>query len=270
MSVAASLTRIVREPLVLFLGVGALVFAFDPSSAVDAESPTTIVLDASRRADLGRQLEEALGRAPTDDERARAEEQWVRTEILVREAQALGLDDDDPVVRDRLAKKMSFVARSVTAVPTPPEAELRAMWEEGGDEFRVDAAITLRQVWAPDEATAVRLVDAWRGGADPRELGDPAPGGPVLRGRSPEALAERYGEAFAQAVSALPEGEIALVGSSVGWHGVRVEKRRDARALDFEGARDRLALRWQATWAEAAAEEAIEALRERYTVVVAP
>ena len=264
-----------REPLVHFVAVGLVVFgiqiAMSGGLPEEVEEHSVIVVDRAVEVDVERQLTEALGRVPEPDELSAAMERWVHTEVLVREARRLELDSSDAIVRRRLAEKMVYVAQSSAVPPEPPEGELRALYDQVKGDFLLDTKITLRHVFAkgPDaRQRASELRDRWVDGEDPVELteeGDPPPGGPVLRNRTPERLAEIYGEGFGSVVADLDDTPT-LVESELGWHVVQIDRVREGRQLTFEEARDRLALRWRATWIEQATAKTVESLIDQYEV----
>ena len=193
---------------------------------------------------------------------------WVDTEILVREAERLGLDRQDPIIRERLAAKMSRVHAALEQAPEPSDEELGELWEKTRADFVLPARVTLRQLFSPDEDSARALAARWEAGEDPRILpGEPAPGGPVLRGRTPERLAELFGQDFADAVRSLDGEEIVVLESSEGWHAVQLQERQEAQELSFEEARDRLVVRWKTEQGRVMAARAAEDLRSRYEVL---
>lgn len=154
--------RWLREPLVHFLALGALLFGATallhrapPEDPVAA--PERIVVSAGLRENFVLNFARNNGRAPTDAELAVAIEEYVREEVLCREARALGLDRDDPAVRRRLRQRMEFAAEDAAGAAAPTEAELAAFLRENPARFRA----------APDapapELAAVRdaVENAW-------------------------------------------------------------------------------------------------------------
>lgn len=287
---SASWRRWMREPLLHFLLFGVLVFTADawlgeveepprgePSVGVAEVAPPVIRVDKALVEDLRRGRRALLEREPSDAEVAAAVQAWIDTEILVREALSRGLEVDDPVVRDHLARKMSFILDAREAAALPTEADLKALYEAHRGDYRLDTRLTLRQCFIAigsqgAEASKARaealLASAERGASLEalREASEQPPGGPVLRGRSLPRLVARYGEPFVEGLEALPLNTWTLRGSSLGWHVVRVEKRREGRQLTFEQARNRVVVRWKTIQTRQASEEALDALRRRYKV----
>lgn len=256
------------EPLVHFLALGLVVCGLQWALRPDPTDPSVIIVDAARREALSIELTEALGRPPRPEEHAQSLQTWIQTEALVREARRLGLDEGDPIIRSRLATRMALLSHAIAVPPEPTDAELQSLYARHGDDFTRPQTVTFRHVFADTAEAAARLATEWQAGTDPRELGDHMPpGGPVLRGRTPENLTERFGADFASAVNALPLETPTVVASTVGWHVVSVKRRTAGGPIPFTDARDRLRLRWQSDWLKAATEEAITAIEDQYRVV---
>jgi hypothetical protein len=117
--------RLLREPLVHFLLLGALLFALH--ALVSGETPRrdVVVVTRGRIDGLVAQFAALHGRSPDAAERSGLIQDWVREEILCREAVALGLDREDAVIRDRLRQKMEFVAGGDNATPESRDARYR-------------------------------------------------------------------------------------------------------------------------------------------------
>lgn len=273
---SGGLRALVREPLVHFLLFGALVVGFEVawSDAAPVGDEAVIELTAAQTTSITAAWTSTHGEPPTSEELDRELRRWLDEEILVREARRLGLDRDDPVVRAHLAEKMAWLTTTLAGPTEPSEAELRALYEQTLDRYRLESRVTLRQLYVDGldgeaERRAAELLDRWRAGGDPRELiavADPPPGGPVLRGRTPERLTDLHGAAFAESVFALQEGDLTALPSTSGWHVVQVEALQIGRQLDFEEARDRVAVRWRSEHLQGATDRAMDELRRRYTV----
>jgi hypothetical protein len=81
--------------------------------------PQTIVISAARLREMRAAFARDTGTSPTtDDERALLRRE-IDTELLYREALALGLDRDDRSIRWQLVEKMSFIE----GVEAPPDEE---------------------------------------------------------------------------------------------------------------------------------------------------
>lgn len=121
--VTGSFARLLREPVVHFLLIGALLFL---AHRLIAGDPRVIVVGTGLKADLERQFRDQMGRAPTEAELNAALEKWKQDEVLYREALREGLDQQDATVRTVLADKLRARAARPAAAREPTDAELDA------------------------------------------------------------------------------------------------------------------------------------------------
>src|SRR5690606_34234798 len=102
---------------------------------------------------------------------------FVDGELLYREGLALGLDRDDPVVRQRVIQKMEFVGTNLELPQEPDEATLRAFMAEHAERYagppRYDVVlVTLpTQPGETDDARARAVLEQLRAGAHPKGVG---------------------------------------------------------------------------------------------------
>ncbi len=120
------LRTLLREPLLHFLLLGALLFALDAwlRPAPIADSGGEIVVSEGRIRNLAQGFRRTWQRPPTRAELDGLIQDYIREEVLYREAVALGLDQDDTVIRRRLRQKMEFVSDDAAALETPSDQDL--------------------------------------------------------------------------------------------------------------------------------------------------
>jgi peptidyl-prolyl cis-trans isomerase C len=243
---------LVREPLLLFLVLGGLLFGLvewlSPGPSTYVAPDRLVKVSAERIQALRSVWEKRWQRPPTERELRGVVESVVREEILAREALALGLDRDDPVVRRRLAQKMGFLVRDLAPPREPTDDEMRGFLEEHAERYRVPAQLGFTQVFfSPDrrvdraEADAKAALEklAAEPDLDPETLGDSIMLGQVHQGVSERDVARQFGEAFAASLAKLPVGRWSgPVGSAYGLHVVRVHQREDGGAPDLDAVRD--------------------------------
>lgn len=109
--VQARPVKLLRQPIFHFLLMGGLLYALAPNPVTpDSRAPDTEAIQVSP-ADVQRLREQwtrESARAPTRTELTASIAQHVDEEILVHEALQLGLDERDPVVRERLLLNLRF------------------------------------------------------------------------------------------------------------------------------------------------------------------
>jgi hypothetical protein len=269
--------RLAREPLVHFALLGAALFAVDAWRG--GRPGGRIVVTAGQVEHLSATFERAWQRPPDAAELDSLIEDQIRDEIASREAVALGLDQDDTVLRRRLRQKFEFLAEDAAVSEPPSDAELEAWRDAHAAAYRRDPRLSLRQVFLDPgrrgsfvEADAARLVaELTQAGPDaaldgrgerlllPAELG-------LTEQRE---LASAFGPAFADAVAALEPGRWAgPVRSSFGLHVVLVRERVPGRVPATAEIRPALERDLLAARRSRALEELYGRLRGKYRVVV--
>jgi len=74
-------------------------------------------------------------------------EQFVRQEVLYREALARGYDKDDPLVRRAMQQKMEFLGQAQAVQDTLTEQEIEAFYALRREQYRVPGAITFTHIY---------------------------------------------------------------------------------------------------------------------------
>lgn len=272
--------RLVREPLVQFLAVGAALFAIQSSAGAGSEDrpaapDTRLIVAASTVEGIARDQAARTGRAPGDAELRDLTDRWVDDEVLYREALRLGLDKGDPIVRRRLVQKMQFLSQDLAQVAEPTDAELEA-WLAARPEVRTPGRVTFEHLFfsrdrrgevAREDAAVVLL--ALQDGTRVEGKGDPFVHGKRAVARSEADLAAQYGASFARAALEAPEGAWSgPLESSFGWHVVRVTERSDERAATLEEVRGRVRRELVEERRAKANRQTVEKLRGQWEVVV--
>jgi hypothetical protein len=269
--------RWVREPLVHFAVLGAALFALHHVTA-PATAPDRIVVSTALQRGFREEHLRRHGRPPTPEEARALVDRYVDTEVMLREALALGLDRGDIIVRRRLVQKMEFLNQGAEPIPAPTDAELDAFLAAHAERYMLASRLTLAHVFVSrsvhGEATpgvARELAERLAAGEDPARLGDPFLRGRELIAQTEGEIAGVFGPAFARAVAVLPLDEwSAPIASSFGLHLVRVRERSGGRRATVAEARRELARDWEEAQRAVVARTALGRLRERFDVVIDP
>ncbi|SIN61495.1 Parvulin-like peptidyl-prolyl isomerase [Parasphingorhabdus marina DSM 22363] len=268
--------KIFRDPITHFLLIGLVLVAINSIwTAWQGERGRTIHVSTEEMARLEKLWANTAGRLPTGEDRQMIIDQYVQDEVLMREAERLGLGDDDTIIRRRLAQKMDFLI-SDNALAEPDEAELRQWFENNRDRFAASERRSFVHVYLSPERHGAQVdavaQDARRrldAGADWQTLGDP-----FIQKRSYAALPQSeitrlFGTAFAERLFALERGQWSEpIGSAYGLHLVRVETIDSAADAEFEPIRAEVQAAWQEQQAIEARQQAIQDLVADYTVIV--
>jgi hypothetical protein len=139
--------KLIREPFFHFLLLGAAIFLANHFIYARADSqPSKIVITQGDITSIVIGFSRTWQRPPTREELEGSIRDRVREEVYYREAVAMGLDRDDPVIRRRLQQKLQFVTDDVAAPAEPTDAELSEYLKTHPDVFRVDRQFTFNQV----------------------------------------------------------------------------------------------------------------------------
>jgi peptidyl-prolyl cis-trans isomerase C len=273
--------RLLREPLVHFLLLGAVLFgvyAYVELGRGGAEQSKQIRLTIDDFSQMVLIFRSQWRRDPTPEELRLLVEDKVREEVLYREALALGLDKNDTIVKRRMAQKMQFLAEDIAAAREPAPAELATWFEANRDQFALPPRISFRHLYfSPDRRGSRARDDA--GGALTKLAGQPEDSQlaatladafmfqEYYRDRAPEFLGKEFGPNFALAVAKLPSGSWqGPVESGFGWHLVFVDTVIPGRVPAFEEAEADVKKAWLAEQKVLAWEKAYRDMRAKYTV----
>jgi hypothetical protein len=272
--------RLLTEPLLHFLLLGTAVFVvFAILDRPDGLQGGKIVVTAGKIEHLRASFARVWQRPPSPDELDGLIQDYVREEVLAREAMALGLDRDDTVIRRRLRQKMEFVANDLAAQAEPSDEELREYLAQHPDLFRREPRLTFRQVYLnPERRGDAVLQDAARllaelhqAGvqADFAAMGDSTLLSPELVDARASEVAGMFGELFAQQLTQLPQGRWqGPVLSGYGVHLVFLEEHTDGRLPELHEIRQAVAREWANAHRLEANERFYQELLRRYTVTI--
>jgi len=265
--------RLLREPLLHFLVIGALLFAL--YTAVSGPPPTPvnrIVVSPERVEQLAAGYQAVWRHAPTDDELRALVDNYVREEVYYREALALGLDRDDPVIRRRLQQKMEFLTDTGTDKLQPVAGELEAWYAANAERFKDVPRLAITQVFLGQEPGADRIATAQAAlrstaDIDPLALSVRSLLPPRMKLSTPDAVDAVFGAGFFDQLRSLPAGTWSEpVYSGYGTHLVRVDDSQPARLLTLEDVHDAVLREWTFEKAGELHEQVYQRLREGYTV----
>lgn len=272
--------RVLREPLLHFLLLGlGLFFVYGWIGGPANGEGGHIVVTQARIEQLTVGFVRMNQRLPDKGELDGLVEDSIREEIYYREARAMGLDQDDTIVRRRLRQKLEFVSEDVAPVPEPTDAQLQRYLQQNPQRFRREPSYSLSQVYLNPQRRGSHLAsDAQRLLVELRRAKSPADASGrgdafLLDSRfentSAGELARLFGTKFEAALHTTPIGQWAgPVPSGYGMHLVLVRDRAMDRTARLDEVRDDVRREWvQAQRADANARFYAE-LRKRYVVTI--
>ncbi|MBB5519909.1 peptidylprolyl isomerase [Amphiplicatus metriothermophilus] len=280
---------ILKDPLTHFLAAGALVFA--AASALAPPEPDEARIEVTRAALLAfiqyrsKAFEPAAAAALLDAmspaEKRRLVEDFIEEEVLHREAKALGLEENDYVIRQRLTQKLRFIVEAAAEAGPPSEEEIRAFFEAERARYRVQPSATFAHVFfsaerADPAGDAAALIERLNREGAPFEAatrhGDRFPFHTNYVERTWDYVASQFGEEAAREIFAedRPFGVWrGPVLSPHGAHAIYVKTVEPARDPALEEIREKVAEDAARARREAAQRRVIAETVAQYDIVVA-
>ena len=274
--------KLLREPLVHFLFIGAVIYLLYGIFAepVVEETDKTIVVSAGEIEWMQSSWQKRWNRPPTAAEFDGLMQQYIRETVLYREALTMGLNKHDQVIRRRLAQKLEFLAKDLVALTPPSEEDLHSYFEEHRERYQEPVLYTFTQVYIdPDKRGDATLDDAERikteliargdDFGDAGALGDSF----MLQNYYPQKnqaeIQKQFGGGFAESLAMLSPGQWhGPVLSGYGVHLVYVQAVTEPPAPVFAEVRERVEQEWKSDKSEELNEQFYENLREQYSVVI--
>lgn len=273
------LSKLLREPLVHFVLIGAAVFGFYALVAGEGSDNERdrIVVTEGRLQQLAQVFAKTWQRPPTQEELRGLIDAYIKEEVYYREALKLGLDRDDTLIRRRMQQKMEFVTEPSDAVLQPADATLQAYLDDNKAEFRVEPKIAFEQVFLnpdkPGEAALVRAGETLKvlkaSDGIPPDVGDPTLLPAQMKLSPLGGIARNFGEAFAANLTDLPESEWAgPIKSAYGPHLVRVTERVDGYDPSLNEVREAVTQKWRMEKRDAFQAQTYDQLLAKYDVIL--
>jgi hypothetical protein len=258
------LRALLKEPLVHFLVLGLIIFVvYHALNRSNEQEPDKIVVTQARMEQLAGLFAKTWQRPPTATELKGLIDDYVKEEILYREALALGLDNDDTVIRRRLRQT---------------DEELETYLESNMSKFELDSQIAFEQVFLnPErrgdqiEEDAASILEALNSNAsaDAANLGDATLLPLELDLTSATRIGQTFGPQFAKAVDQLTPGAWGgPIKSTFGTHLVRVNKREPGRVPALNEVRAAVKREWATEQRKKLEDKRFAELLKRYDVSI--
>ena len=273
------IVRLLREPLLQFLALGAMLFAlYGLAGKRSAETPQKIIVSASRVANLGDGFARTWRRLPNEQELQGLIEDYIRDEVFYREGRAAGLDRDDVIIRRRVRQKMEFLADDMS-VPQPSDEQLAAYLASNPERFRAEDQLTFHQVFLSatrrantidsDSKQLASILARADGAVDATVLGDPFLLGEEFRNVSPSKVTSIFGERFAKQISVMEKGRWqGPISSGFGQHFVFISEWVSGNLPPLDAVRPVVHREWANARRLEAEQKLYASLRNRYEIVV--
>ena len=275
-------TRLFTEPLVQFLIIGACIYGAYALFGAPEEDfrDTRVYVDSARINGFISEWESRWNRPPTRDEIDGLIQSYIKEDVLYRQAVAMGLNEDDPITRRRMAQKLEFLTSDLAMMVQPAEGELEKYFSGNSEAYRAPDRMTFSQVFFdPDsrgnktledaEKALVRLQAAGAPTEESMQVGD----GFMLQrdfvSVTGMEAARQMGSGFVEAVVQLEPGAWhGPVLSGYGVHLVYLYSHEKLPPPMFEDVQAAVLENWQREQREKFNADFLENLKTRYEIVI--
>ena len=274
------MTHLRREPLVHFIILGALLFAGHmlwQRHVTKADYTITVTAEEMERQALIFAGENR--RQPTDDDLKALLFSHVEEQALMREAQRLGLGEDDTIIRRRLAQKMRFIIEDVEAPALPDQAALNSWFEANINDFVSPETRSFSHIYfSPEEhgeaidtvaSRAIEQALSQNAPADWQSLGDPFMLKRQFKALSAIETTRLFGPDFTNGVfTAIGDNWQGPIASAFGLHLIRIDSVSPKSTPAFDDVRSDVETAWQEQSQRIANQNNLKNIIKKYRVDV--
>ncbi len=138
--------KLIHEPLIHFLFISiCFFFIYDLLNPQTADESKIITISQNRVDLLTQGFVKTWTRKPTSQELAKMIDGYALNEIYSREAIALGLGENDEVIRRRLRQKMEFILQDMSALQQPSADDLAQFFHQNSTNYQAEASYSFEQ-----------------------------------------------------------------------------------------------------------------------------
>jgi hypothetical protein len=256
-----------REPLLHFFVLGAVLFAVDRMLVTRADDPRTIVVGKAVDGEARQLFEASRGRPPTEQELDALRRVWLDNEVLYREGLAMEVDKGDSAIRERVIFKALSVVDANVKLPPVDDPLLRQWFESHRDKYDEPARYDFEEAalaGQPSESDVRNFVIKLNAGTP----GDAEAGLRVFKGRPYSNIVQSYGADFATELERSTPGEWRALETRDGWRAMRLESTTPAQPALFEAVGGVVLQDWKDAVASEQRSAAVHALAKKYKVIL--
>jgi len=265
-----------REPIVLFILIGSVLYLLQVlvfNTDLSARKQIIVTSDQLKQLESG--FINTWMRPPTHNELEGLIADHIRNEVFYREALAMGLEENDQVIRNRLRQKLELLMDNMASVNVPSEQMLEAFLQENADDFKKDYQVSFIQVFVNPELhsdpriVAENLLDQLQDGASPEDLGDRTLMGYVFPEYSQTDVGRRFGTDFARQIMLVKSNDWnGPLNSGLGLHLIRIDHFEEGALPELSQIRKSVEREWMAKQKSKIKAAAYEKLLEGYLVQI--
>jgi len=193
-----------------------------------------------------------VGRNPNADELINLINNLIEEEILYREALKLGLEQDDEIIRRRLAQKIIFLKRDAETF-TPSDEDLKNFFVQNQSNYVSEDLYTFEHYFFGNNTGA-------------REEAETS-----FNSRPLQKIDDIFGGEFAKVIDTLDEGRwIGPIQSAFGYHNVMIASVENSKVPSFDSVKNIVLADYLEANSEQAIKDFMEQIKSQYSVAISP
>lgn len=272
-------SRIIREPVVQFLLIGAAIFLVAEFAADWKEQhQRTIVIDDGLEDYLQNLYSVQFGVNPDTETLDRLIENYINDEVMYREALRMGLAERDEIIRRRLVQKMEYLITDSGDMVEPEEAILKRWYAQHATDYTRSAKVTFDHLYFSNDAKeyygarqrALETLELIQAGQIRIEQvkSDPFPLKSHYWGLSRRDAQQVFGNTeIVHGLFQCREGQwCGPFQSGYGWHLLLVTGRTEAELAPFSEISEKVSSDWKDDYRKREFDLALRNLRHKYEV----
>jgi len=144
------LKKILQEPLLHFLVVGSILF-FYLSNKDDSVQKEQIVISKGKINQLSAQFEKTRQRKATKEELQALIDNQIREDLAFEHGVALGLVENDSIIKRRVQQKIEFMLNDSIASIEPTQEDLQAFMDKHKERYTIAPVYTFKHIYINPE-----------------------------------------------------------------------------------------------------------------------
>jgi peptidyl-prolyl cis-trans isomerase C len=269
--------KIYKEPLLHFLIIGMLIFVL--FSIVNKEktivSGDRIVVTTAEIERLSDNWSKKWNRPPTETELKGLVDSYIKEEVYYREALALGLDQNDTILRRRLMQKMEFLSNDLADLSTPDETALNKYFLDNQEKYKLPERVSFTHIYFSLDKRGSKVFEdaksvlAGLNALRAPELGDSFMMQYDFVQETPFEVERLFGKGFAEELFTLVTNTwLGPIESGYGLHLVRISEKIDSRMPELASVIDKVRTDLMFERRQKMNKEIYEKFKERYEIIV--
>ncbi len=270
------LKKLLHEPLIHFLFISiCFFFIYDLLNPQTADESKIITISQNRVGLLIQGFEKTWTRKPTAQELTKMINGYALNEIYSREAIALGLGENDEVIRRRLRQKMEFILQDMSALQQPSTKDLAEFFQQYSENYQAEASYSFEQKYLTTNRSNQQLQQLiakqkQRISSGKNPLGDTSLIATEFSDMSAYQINRQFGKNFNEELDKTPLNQwTGPVKSGLGLHFVKVSQRIEGEILPLKQVKEKVIEDWQHQQSKDFTNNYQQELLAQYDVIVA-